>query len=150
MTPMRPEPAAPRSRVMHSTTAIPATLFEITSRLTQVQIRIVCAPKMAFISKLYFKRNEYPKHILWLRNENNNFPVFTLISANVYLSWHCPFCFCASAINLMWSVSLHSINTFSILECDKSKTSRPVINLVQVILRKNCVCLHPTHNFLEG
>ena len=56
---------------------------------SKVQIRIVCAPKIAFYFLTYqFKhvldaqKNrliEYPQHIFWLRNKKNNFPVHTLI-----------------------------------------------------------------------
>ena len=62
--------------------------------LDKAQIRIVCAPKIAFIflpinlnmcfgcSKELSLRDgsfEYPQHMIWLRNQKNNFHAHTLI-----------------------------------------------------------------------
>ena len=56
---------------------------------TYVHLRIVCAPKIAFISlpiNLTSYRDgyfEYPlQHMFWLRKKKNNFPVHTLIWKN--------------------------------------------------------------------
>ena len=68
--------------------------LEAWSCTTWVQIRIVCAPKIAFISLLINSNMcfvcskepshwdgsfEYPQHMFWLSNKKDNFPVHTLI-----------------------------------------------------------------------